>query len=223
MTQLDKSYREAIVYPESDGKPIGESTIQFDYIVLIKAGLDYLFSHRTDVFVASDLFWYPVKGHPEIVTAPDIYVVFGRPKGDRASYRQWQEDHIAPQVVFEIWSPSNNLAEKRDKLKFYNQYGALEYYAFDPQTGQLEGWERRNGQLEPIAEMQNWVSPRLQIRFEVFGKELQVYRPDGQVFVNYEVMAQRAEAAQQRATEAERQLESLLAKLREKNIDLDNL
>ena len=32
-----------------------------------------------DVFVAGDLFWYPVRGNPRIVTAPDGLVVFGRP------------------------------------------------------------------------------------------------------------------------------------------------
>ena len=35
-------------------------------------------------------------------------VVFGRPKGRRGSYRQWEEDNIPPQVVFEILSPGNN-------------------------------------------------------------------------------------------------------------------
>ena len=34
-------------------------------------------------------------------------VVFGRPKGYRGSYRQWEEGGIAPQVVFEILSPGN--------------------------------------------------------------------------------------------------------------------
>ncbi|NEX15989.1 MAG: hypothetical protein C1943_04960 [Halochromatium sp.] len=28
--------------------------------------------------------------------APDLFVVFGRPKGRRGSYRQWEEDGIAP-------------------------------------------------------------------------------------------------------------------------------
>jgi Uma2 family endonuclease len=43
--------------------------------------------------------------------APDVMVVFGRPKGERRSYRQWQEGNIAPQVVFEILSSGNTLKE----------------------------------------------------------------------------------------------------------------
>ena len=57
--------------------------------------------------MSGDLFWYPVEGEPGIRQAPDIMVVFGRPRVDRGSYRQWLEAHIAPQVTFEIWSPGN--------------------------------------------------------------------------------------------------------------------
>lgn len=45
-----------IVYPESDGQPIGENTIQFHWIVLIKQGLESVFRNRADVFVAGNLF-----------------------------------------------------------------------------------------------------------------------------------------------------------------------
>jgi len=94
--------RPAIVYPDSDGKPIAENTLQFEWIVTIKEGLDRAFHDRPDVFVAGDLFWYPVEGRPDICTAPDALVAIGRPKGHRGSYKQWEEDGIAPQVVFEV-------------------------------------------------------------------------------------------------------------------------
>src|SRR3954463_10680815 len=92
----------AVEYPDSDGKPMAENTLQFRWIVTIKEGLDWVFSDRPDVFVAGDLFWYPVEGHPEICQAPDTLVAFGRPKGDRGPYKQWEEEGIAPQVVFEV-------------------------------------------------------------------------------------------------------------------------
>ena len=78
-------------YPETDGKPMAENTIQYRYITLIKGGLDVVFRHRDDVFIAGDLFWYPVEGEPETSTAPDVLVALGRPKGDRRSYQQWKE------------------------------------------------------------------------------------------------------------------------------------
>src|SRR5438874_1420885 len=136
-----------IVYPESDGQPMADNTRQFRCIVMIQGGLDDLFRDRHDVFVAGDNLWYPVEGHPEIRTAPDVYVAFGRPKGDRGSYKQWEENNIPPQVVFEILSPGNRAGEMIRKYKFYNRYGVEEYYVYDPDSGELTGWQRQGGEL----------------------------------------------------------------------------
>ncbi|MFP4414576.1 MAG: Uma2 family endonuclease, partial [Coleofasciculus sp.] len=87
-----------IIYPESDGQPLADNTIQFRLIVTIQGGIDALFLENPNVFVAGDLFWYPVEGEPWIRQAPDVMVVIGRPKGDRRSYKQWEEDNIPPQV-----------------------------------------------------------------------------------------------------------------------------
>ena len=78
-----------IVYPDSDGQPMADNTKQFRWIVLIKENLEYLFVENEAVFVAGDLLWYPIEGRPDIRVAPDVLVAFGRPKGDRGSYRQW--------------------------------------------------------------------------------------------------------------------------------------
>ena len=48
---------------------------------------------------SSILLWYAVEGDNKIRQAPDAMVAFGRPKGYRGSYRQWEEGGIAPQVV----------------------------------------------------------------------------------------------------------------------------
>ena len=101
-----------IIYPDSDGKPMADNTKQFELIVEIKKGLDLLYINEPNVFIAGDLFWYPVQGQSKIVTAPDVIAVFGRPKGDRGSYKQWEEENIAPQVVFEILSLPVTIALK---------------------------------------------------------------------------------------------------------------
>jgi hypothetical protein len=54
---------------------------------------------------------YPVEGSTTICQDPNTMVVFGRPKGDRGSYKQWTETGISPQVVFRILSPSNRLSK----------------------------------------------------------------------------------------------------------------
>jgi Uma2 family endonuclease len=121
-----------IIYPDCDGQTISANTLQFSWIIKIKENLEILFANYPDVFVAGDLLWYPVEGSNTIRRAPDAMVAFGRPTGYRRSYQQWLENNIAPQVVFEILSPGNRLAEMTAKFEFYDRHGAEEYYIYDP-------------------------------------------------------------------------------------------
>lgn len=82
------------------------NTRQFRYIVTIQGGVAALFADNPNVFVASDLLWYPVEGNSKRRTAPDTMVVFGRPPGDRGSYMQWRENGLAPQVVSRCARPA---------------------------------------------------------------------------------------------------------------------
>jgi Uma2 family endonuclease len=182
---------------------MADNTLQFRWIVTIQGGLDELYRDRPDVFVAGDLLWYPVEGHPEIRQAPDAMVVFGRPKGDRGSYMQWVENHVAPQVVFEVLSPGNRFGQPQRKYDFYEQYGVEEYYIYDPNRQMLDGFRRAGRVLEEIPEMNGWGSPRLGIRFDMSSGDLQIFRPDGRPFATYlELAAQREE--ERRAKEEER-------------------
>jgi len=218
------SRKEQIVYPESDGKPMADNTKQFRWIVTLEGGFEALFRDREDVFVAGDLFWYPVEGRPDIRMAPDVMIVFGRPKGDRPSYKQWEEENIAPQVVFEVLSPSNSLLEMAKKLEFYDRYGVEEYYLYDPETGDFTGWIRgEDGRLRVIDEIQGWVSPRLGVRFEIEDGELRVIRPDGQRFLTYTELEQERARALRQAEEERFRAEKLAQRLRELGIDPEQI
>ena len=234
-----------IIYPDCDGNPMSDNTKQFRWIVTIKENLELLYAENSDVFVAGDLLWYPVEGNNTIRQAPDIMVAIGRPKGDRGSYQQWKEVGIAPQVVFEILSPGNRLAEMQRKLSFYDRYGVSEYYIYDPDRIDFAGWMRVDGKLESISqgegsaneEPQSWVSPLLGIRFDLEPDTLQIYRPDGQPFLSFgdldlrrqaaeqraDTAEQRADTAEQRADTAEQRAAILAAKLQELGIDPANL
>jgi Uma2 family endonuclease len=218
----------AVEYPETDGQPIAENTRQFRWIVTIKEGIEALFHDDPRVFVAGDLFWYPVEGDPTIRTAPDALVVFGRPKGDRGSYLQWEEEGIAPQVVFEVLSPGNRFGEMLRKFQFYERYGVEEYYLYDPDHNRLEGWRRVGDHLRETDPLHGWTSPRLGIRFEWTDAGLRLLRPDGRPLETYQELATRAEAERQRAegerqrAEAERQrAERLTAQLRSLGVEPD--
>jgi Uma2 family endonuclease len=195
-----------IVYPETDGLPIAENTLQFEWIVTIKGGLDHLLVREPEVFVAGALFWYPVQGHPEIRIAPDVMVAFGRPKGHRLSYLQWEECGITPGVVFEVLSHRVRFGEMLRQFEFYQRHGVEEYYIIDPDPKwpDLSGFFRQRDKLVEIPTMNGHVSPRLNVRFELGDQGVQIIRPDGEPFLTYAELARRlkqyrGDAAQERS------------------------
>jgi Uma2 family endonuclease len=223
--------RDDIIYPDSDGQPMADNTKQFRWITTIKLNLDWIFGENSQVFVAGDHLWYPVQGNNKLRLAPDIMVVFDRPKGDRGSYQQWKENNIAPQVVFEILSPGNTTKEMTAKLHFYNQYGVEEYYLYDPDANQLSGWLRSASGLQPIANMQNWTSPRLGIKFDPAAQpELQIFAPNGALFTDFVDVSQRLQDTSQELQAKEQELQNVLdrnqkmaAKLRALGIDPNDI
>jgi len=187
-SKREKPIREEIHYPESDGMPMAENTVQYKHLTNVAGNLEILYKNDPNVFIAGDLFWYPVEGNPNIKYAPDVMVAFGRPKGDRGSYKQWEEDNIPFQVVFEIWSPGNDQKIKDKKFAFYNRYGVEEYYTYDPDKEKIEGWIRKHGRLRPISDMLGWRSPLLGIQFTLKDtkehRQMQLYYPDGRPFLS---------------------------------------
>lgn len=190
--------RDKIIYPESDGKPMADNSKQFRWITTIEGNLEILFDQAADVFVAGDMLWYPL-ADIDTRQAPDVMVVFGRPKGDRGSYAQAKEEGVGPQVVFEILSPGNTPKEMDNKFAFYERYGVEEYYLYDPQRGRLRGWRRQGNVLAEIEPMTGWVSPRLGITFDLEGPELVLSYPDGRRFLTYVELNRRREAAERQA------------------------
>jgi len=215
--------RPTIVYPDSDGQPMSENTLQFEWIVTIEGGLAALFRDDPDVFVAGDLLWYPVEEEPTIRSAPDAMVVFGRPKGHRGWYKQWKENGIAPQVVFEVLSPGNRFGEMLRKFHFYERYGVEEYYLYDPVEGSLEGWVRAEGQLQQVPDTAGFESPLLKVLFELGEgpNNLKIINPDGQPFATYVQLVEQREAARRRAEEQTQRADRLAARLRELGIEPD--
>jgi Uma2 family endonuclease len=216
----------AVIYPDSDGKPMADNTEQFQWIVTIKENLELIYADDPNVFVAGDLLWYPVEGDNTICQAPDALVALTRPKGYRGSYKQWAENNVPPQVVFAILSPSNRRSEMAKKLQFYNRYGVEEYYEYDPYKVELIGWQRQGGSLEVIESIDNWVSPQLGIRFVITPETWEIYRPDGSRFLTYVELGQKLSMTSQQLETTSQQLaatqltaDRLAAHLRELGID----
>jgi Uma2 family endonuclease len=217
-----------VTYPESDGQPMADNTRQFEYIVKIHTGIAAQFREDPNVFIGGDLLWYPVEGDNKTRVAPDVLVAFGRPKGHRGSYMQWQEGGIAPQVVFEVMSPGNSWSEMIRKHRFYDQFGVDEYYLYDPDRGELTGWIRRSpgDRLESIDDMDGWVSPRLNVTLRLVDDELVLTHPDGHRFetaveleARVETEYRRAEGERRRAEEEQRRADRLAEQLRAMGVE----
>ncbi|MEB3825956.1 Uma2 family endonuclease, partial [Phormidium sp. CCY1219] len=128
-----------------------------------------------------------------------------------------------------ILSPGNRLKEMSKKLLFYNRYGVEEYYIYDPQNIEFQGFLRAPEGLQALDEMNGWVSPRLGIRFELKPDTLEIYTPPGDRFLTFvelnqlkeqerqraEQERQRAEQERQRAEQASQRAEQAEAQLQE--------
>ena len=217
-----------VVYPESDGKPMADNLTQGRVIRTLVMGFDCLYAGQPDVLVGGDFFWYPVKGDPKIVIAPDVLVIQGTPKVELRSYRQWEHGG-GPILAVEVLSHSNTWAEMARKLAFYQRYGTQEYWVFDPLDGAFEVYLRDGDEFRSVVDPgAGYVSPVTGVRVHVEGTELVVTDPDGGhrwLTPTQEMQRAGAEAARaeqltvqandaaRRATEAEAETATLRAEL----------
>jgi Uma2 family endonuclease len=196
-----------IVYPESDGEPMADNSIQFGWIVVLYDNLAALFRERQDVFVSGNQNWFPRQGETDYFKAPDVYVVFGRPKGHRRSWKQWEEDGVPMTVVFEILSPRNTPFEMARKLQFYDENGVEEYYVYDPESNDLIVYGRGQAALRLLSFKGSYVSPRLGIRFDLSGPAMTVFYPDGRRFLSFEELEEARLQAQRQADQARQEVD----------------
>jgi hypothetical protein len=115
-----------------------------------------------------------------------------------------------------------------NKLRAYEQHGVEEVYYYDPQTGQLQAWIRREGRLTPVEQVHGFESPRLKIRFRPGQPDMRVERPDGSAFESFNELAEQVRAERERVRQeqalAQRERERadrLAAKLRALGVDPD--
>ena len=120
-----------IHYPESDGKPMGETDVHIDALIYLREALKDYFRDESQVYVAGNMFLYYEEGNPAACLAPDVFVVQGVAKGERRTYKLWEESQ-PPTVVFEITSRGTQLEDLGTKRAVYAMLGVREYFLYDP-------------------------------------------------------------------------------------------
>ncbi len=126
-----KTSKAEIYYPESDGKPMGETDWHMTVIMYLREALRYVFRADERIYVAADMLFYYVEGKPRIFKVPDVFVVKGVPRHSRRIYKLWEEK-AAPCVIFEISSRDTREEDIGSKRTLYEQLGVKEYILFDP-------------------------------------------------------------------------------------------
>jgi hypothetical protein len=116
------------------------------------------------------------------------------------------------------------------EILFADNPGVEEYYLYDPRRANFQGWSRQEDLLQPIENINGWVSPRLKIRFQWQEDTLSIYYPNGDRFLSSIELAQkaeqekqRAEFEKQRADQEKQRAERLAQRLKELGINPDEL
>ncbi|MBI2373899.1 MAG: Uma2 family endonuclease [Deltaproteobacteria bacterium] len=214
MTQAQPAESGVVDYPESDGKPMGETDVHRiemqSYLIEV---LEDFFAKDVRVYVSGNNFIYYVEGDPTESVSPDVYVVFGVPKRTRRVFKVWEEGST-PRVVFEVTSTKTRHEDRGSKLSIYAELGVREVYLFDP----FEEWVKQglrafrlegDGYLPVIPSDGRVSSKALELDLGVVEGHLRFFEPATRMMLPTRLEAkeaadQRAEAEKQRA-EAEKQ------------------
>jgi len=124
-----------IEYPESDGKPMGETDLHRDWMFRILEILRLRYRGQR-VYVASDLLVYYEEGDPSKFVVPDDFVVKDCDPGRRRTFKIWEEGKV-PDVVFEVTSRGSRREDQDLKPKLYAALGVKEYFSYDPTADYL--------------------------------------------------------------------------------------
>ena len=170
---------EDVEYPE--GNWVAQSVWHGDAVSQATVALKKHFSKRENVLVAMELVVYYERGNDKVCLQPDVQVVFGVQRGNRGSYKVWEEGKVAD-FVLEVASPSTADKDARHKAQEYARIGVREYWRLDPAGSllatPLEGWEANGESYHPVQPVASGARGGW-LRSRVLGLELCSQRQDG--------------------------------------------
>lgn len=211
------------VFPPSDlysDEPPLESYQHLRQLLLLLSCLEWFWQDRNDYFAAGNLtiYYSPQQRKSEDFRGPDFFVVLGTDRKPRKSWVVWEENGKYPNVIIELLSESTAKTDRGLKKQIYQDiFRTLDYFWFDPNSLEFEGFHLVDGQYEPIdLTEQGWRwSQQLQLFLGIENRQLRFFTPEGQLVATPE---ESAKAAEQRVAEAE----ALLAQYRDRFGDLPN-
>ncbi len=202
----------AIDYPESDGRPMGETDLHRDAMVRHIELLKYHFRGQ-QVYVSGDLLVYYEQGSPKKFVVPDAFAAKGIDPKKRRVYKIWVEGK-APDAVIETTSRKTQKKDTVTKPELYARLGVKEYFLFDPTQDyldpSLQGYRLDGQAYLPITTEADGalVSKEFGLRLKVECELLQFYAL---------ASGQRLLTAEERVMQAEAELKQLREELQRRN------
>jgi len=216
----------------SDESPL-ESDLHRKQIDILVRLLEWFWRDRTDFYATGNLTVYfsPNQKKSEDFRGPDFFVVLGAEKKLRKSWVVWNENGQYPNVIIEILSDSTAKTDRDLKKQIYqNVFRTLDYFLFDPETWELQGFKLIKSQYQPMVptpEGRLWseqlklyvgIDAQKVLRFFTESGEL-VLLPEEELAQQAEQEKQRAEQEKQRADQAMAEVERLKAILKAQGLE----
>jgi len=185
----------------SDEPPL-ESDLHLQQIIILLSCLELLWQEKNDYYASGNLtiYYNEEQLKKRDFCGPDFFVVLDTEKRPRKSWVVWGEQGKYPNVIVEILSDSTaNIDRTKKKILYQNTFRTPNYFWFDPNTLELQGFRLIEGQYQAIsANEQGYLwSEELGLYLGIFDRKLRYFTVDGQLVPT----PQEAELQQRQAKE----------------------
>ncbi|MGK7944026.1 MAG: Uma2 family endonuclease [Microcystaceae cyanobacterium] len=169
----------------SDEPPV-ESDLHLQQITLLLACLDWLWSERTDYYASGNLtiYYNQEQLKNKDFCGPDFFVVLNTEKRPRKSWVVWGEGGNYPNLIIEILSDSTAKVDRTKKKTLYqNTFRTPEYFWFDPNSLEFQGFVLIGGNYEAIKPNQEGYleSQQLGLYLGIYENKLRYFTLEGEL------------------------------------------
>jgi Uma2 family endonuclease len=194
--------------PYSD-EPTLETDLHRRQIDLLIRLLEHWWRDRNNFYISGNLtvYYSAVETKKRDFRGPDIFIVLDAEKRDRRSWVIWEEGGKYPNVVIELLSSSTAEVDRTTKKELYQNVWRLpEYYWFDPESLEFQGFRLINGCYEAIVPNRagNLTSLELELELGIHDRKLRWFTLEGMLIpLPEEIERQEKEQAEQAKIQAE--------------------
>jgi Uma2 family endonuclease len=211
----------------SDEPPV-ESDLHLQQILVLLTCLEWLWQDRNDYYASGNLtiYYNEQQLKKRDFCGPDFFVVLNTEKKPRKSWVVWGEKGKYPNVIVEILSDSTAKTDRTQKKELYqNIFRTPNYFWFDPNTLEFQGFSLKDGQYYPIESNEQgylW-SEQLGLYLGIFNNQLRYFTPEGELVPTLKEIAIQGSIEKEREKLAKQQLQETLEKERQEKEQLQEI